>query len=90
MRRLILVAVLLVPAWAIGDSELPVPSCSRPLKPPQFRSRAELDSFHNDALRYKKCIEDFVAEQEKAIQLHLRARDDAIKDWNEFVVREYR
>jgi hypothetical protein len=35
--------------------------------------------------RYKNCIQDFVDEQNQAIETHQQAADDAIDEWNRFV-----
>jgi len=49
-------------------------SCSRPY---DRSSEYAVDS-------YKDCIEDFVAEQRKAINNHQKAANNAIEEWNSF------
>ena len=37
--------------------------------------------------QFRDCIEDFVSDQKKAIEVHSDAADTAIDDWNDFATR---
>lgn len=69
----------------LADMFAPSYSCSKPYKPYQFNSQWEIDVFNNDVQRYKRCISDFVEEQNEAAEKHRQAASDAIDDWNRFV-----
>ena len=45
----------------------------------------EIDSFNEEVHRYERCISDFIAEQNQAIEIHRQAASDAIDEWNRFV-----
>lgn len=49
-----------------------------------------MDPFKADVARYKRCIEDFVDEQQVAIKQHQNAASEAIDDWNTFVKYDLR
>jgi hypothetical protein len=68
-----------------ADMFTPSHSCSKPFKPYQFNSQWELDNFNDDVQRYKRCILDFVEEQNEAAENHREAASDAIDEWNRFV-----
>jgi len=59
--------------------------CSKPQKPYKFTSEWEVSSFKSDVEIYKRCIEDFVDEQNEAIKKHRSAANDAIDEWNLFL-----
>lgn len=93
MRFQVVVAVLLLAlfvssAWA--DMFTPSHSCSKPYKPYQFDSDWELRQFQDDVEDYKRCISDFVEEQEDAVRKHQEAAQEAIDEWNSFVNYELR
>ncbi|RUR34770.1 hypothetical protein ELY33_00895 [Vreelandella andesensis] len=60
-------------------------SCFKPVKPYEFQSQWEANMFNNEVDVYRNCIEQFVSEQENAIQTHSGALDEAIDEWNDFV-----
>ena len=64
---------------------VPTHDCTKPQKPYKFTSEWEVQSFKNDVEAYKRCIEDFVDEQNSAIKKHRAAASDAVDDWNSFV-----
>ncbi len=53
----------------LADMFTPTPSCSKPIKPYEFTSQWELDSFNDDVQRYKQCIQEFIEEQAEAVKL---------------------
>ena len=69
----------------LADMFSPSPSCSKPSKPYEPASQWELDNFNDDVEQYKRCISDFVEEQNEAVQTHQQAASDAIDEWNRFV-----
>lgn len=79
------VLCLAAPQVASADSYPPSHSCSKPIKPYKFNGEWEVQSFNDDVTRYKRCINDFVEEQEQAIENHRQAASSAIDDWNRFV-----
>jgi len=56
------------PVWA--DMFTPSHSCLKPHKPYEFNDQYELDNFMSDVESYKKCIQDFVEEQNVAVRKH--------------------
>ncbi len=85
MKKMVLLALLALSTPSLADVFQPDHYCSKPYKPIQFSSQWELDSFNDEVHRYKRCITDFVEEQERAIENHRRAADEAIQEWNSFV-----
>jgi hypothetical protein len=69
--------------WA--DMFTPSHSCSKPYKPYQFSSDWEVRQFQDEVEDYKRCINDFVEEQEDAVRKHQEAAQEAIDEWNSFV-----
>ena len=78
-----IVVLFSIPVYA--DTFAPSPSCSKPIKPYQFNTQWEIDSFNDDVQLYKRCINDFVEEQNEAVNTHQDAANDAIDEWNRFV-----
>lgn len=77
------ILIFTVPVFA--DMFTPSVSCYKPSKAFEFTSQWQIDSFNNDVQTYKNCIEDFVDDQNEAINNHQEAADDAIDEWNRFV-----
>tara|TARA_R110002050_G_scaffold294758_1_gene452876 strand:- start:1869 stop:2153 length:285 start_codon:yes stop_codon:yes gene_type:complete len=71
------------PAWA--DMFTPSHSCSKPYKPYEFNDQYEIDNFRSEVESYKRCIEDFVEEQNDAAIKHQNAAEEAIDEWNSYV-----
>ena len=69
----------------IADMFVSGDSCFKPTKPYKFTSEWEVDNFNNDVERYKRCISNFVDEQNEAARKHQEAASDAIDEWNRFV-----
>ena len=72
-----------VPAWA--DSWPPSPGCFKPQKPYRIDTQWQLDQFQDEVKKYRRCIEDFIQEQDQAILNHRKATEEAIDEWNNFV-----
>lgn len=85
---LISLLILICSSTVLADMFTPSPSCSKPYKPYEFTEQYQVDSFNNDVQRYKRCILDFVDEQNDAVRKHQQAADDAIDEWNSFVSLE--
>ena len=80
------VGLLLSMAVTVARADIITPShaCSQPYKPYEFSSRDELVRFIDEVEEYKKCIADFINEQNEAIQKHQEAKANAIQEWNDF------
>lgn len=72
-------------AIALGVHSVYPHSCSKPYKPYSFSSQYDVDSYNASVDRYRRCIEEFVEDQQQAIDDHKRAARDAIEEWNSFV-----
>ena len=78
-----------------ADMFEPSHSCykpTKPYKPYSFSSQWEVDNYNNEIESfadevdtYKRCINNFVKEQNDAISAHGNAADSAVNDWNNFV-----
>jgi hypothetical protein len=83
------VILIIVVTNSFADSWQPSHSCHKPFKPFRFESQWELDNFRWEVQRYKRCIEEFVEEQEEAIRNHRNAANEAVEEWNRFVRYNY-
>ena len=80
---------LVAPSLSVfADMYSPSPSCSKPYKPYQFNSQWELDAFNRDVENYKRCITNFINEQNEASEHHKEAANNAIEEWNRYVKYE--
>lgn len=86
--RLVLALSLALYGVSFADTIDPSHPCRKPIKPYEFKDEWEIESFKDDVDRYKRCIEDFVEEQEEAIEAHQNAASEAVDDWNRFVKYE--
>jgi len=68
-----------------ADTFTPSHYCSKPFKPYSFNDQWEYDQFLAEVEDYKACIDDFVEEQNEAIEAHREAAEEAIEEWNSFV-----
>lgn len=88
MKKIIIpLYFLLISSCAFADMFAPRPYCNAPIKPYTFNNQWEIDRFESDVERYKLCITDFVKKQQDAIDVHSKAAQDAIDQWNSFVNR---
>jgi len=85
-------ALLLVflPAFTFADKVPPTHACTQPHRPFKFKSQAEMDAYKVQVESYRKCINDFVEEQNQAMQKHRDAANRAIEEFNFFVNMEPR
>ena len=74
-----------LPAFAFADRVSPAHSCIQPHKPVKFNNEAEVNAHKVRVESYRKCINDFVEEQNQAIEKHKDAANRAIEEWNFFV-----
>ncbi len=88
IAAMVAAACLAVGFQARADTFQPSHGCSRPYKPCQFNSQWELDRFEDEVEDYKRCISDFVEEQNEAVRKHRQAAEDAIDEWNRNVRHE--
>jgi hypothetical protein len=77
--------VLLMAGSTSADTFSPSHSCIKPYKPYRFTDEWEVTRFEGEVKRYKRCITDFVEEQNEEARRHQEAADDAIEEWNRFV-----
>lgn len=73
------------PASAFADQVTPKHSCTQPGKPLKFKSEAEVSVYKAQVEVYRKCINDFIEDQNRAIQKHKDAANNAAEEWNFFV-----
>ena len=85
VAMVIFTAILAMAIPVMADRFTPSHSCFKPYKPYQFNDQWELDNFNDEVQRYKRCISDFVDEQNEAAEQDQEAANDAIDEWNNFV-----
>ena len=70
-----------------ADTGSPSHSCvqPKPYVPIEIQSRSDLDMYNESVNRYKRCIEEFVEDQEKAVNRHHEAALKATEEYNSFV-----
>jgi hypothetical protein len=78
-------ALLIRPVAA--DTGSPSHSCQKPkpYDPMEYRTKSDVDMYNDSVDRYKRCIEEFVEEQEKAVKRHHDAAIAATEEYNSFV-----
>ncbi len=82
----VLFIILLVSGRAaLADTTLPVHKCVAPLRQREFATQVLLERYKSTVELYRSCLEAFVKEQEKAIEIHRQAAQAAIEEWNKFV-----
>jgi|GEM_PF-2027908 hypothetical protein len=79
-----------LPAFTFADKVPPAHSCTQPHRPFKFKTEAEVDAYKAQVESYRKCINDFVEEQNRAMQNHKDAANRAIEEYNFFVNTESR
>lgn len=87
IKKLFCICFFCISQVCIADRSEPYNLCNSPYKPYKFANESELAQFKLNVKRYQDCIEDFVREQERAIDNHRRAANRAIEEWNSFVNR---
>jgi hypothetical protein len=75
---------------AFADKITPTNSCIKPHRPYKFKSESEVSDYKAQVESYKKCINNFIEEQNQAIEKHKSAANQAITEWNFFVNTEMR
>jgi len=81
--------MLILPAiYCKADSFTPSVFCQPPSKPLFLTPYYYTNRYDEDVIRYKECILDFVAEQERAIKLHQNAAKTALERMNKFLGEE--
>ena len=70
---------------AHADIISPSHLCRKPIKPYEFTDEWHITQFKNDVDRYKRCISDFVDEQNDDARKHQDAAQEAIDEWNAYV-----
>ena len=70
-----------------ADMGSPSHSCSKPkpYDPIEYPSKSDVEMYDDSVDRYKRCIEEFVEAQNKAINRHHEAAQAATEEYNSFV-----
>jgi len=70
-----------------ADMGSPSHNCSKPkpYDPMEYRSKSDVEMYNDSVDRYKRCIEEFVGEQNKAVNRHHEAALAATEEYNSFV-----
>lgn len=70
-----------------ADTGSPSHSCQKPkpFDPMENRSKSDLEMYNDSVDRYKRCIDEFVEDQEKAGKRHHEAAVAAAEEYNSFV-----
>lgn len=70
-----------------ADMGSPTHSCSKPkpYDPIEYKSKSDVEMYNVSVDRYKRCIEAFVEEQNKAVNRHHGAALAATEEYNSFV-----
>ncbi|MEG2695664.1 MAG: hypothetical protein RR966_14525 [Acinetobacter sp.] len=71
-----------------ADMFKPSHYCTKPTKPYKFTSDWEVKQYFYNVEKYQRCISEFVDKQNKEIQNHQKATQDAIEEWNRYVQYE--
>ncbi len=88
LSALLLTGLMLSGGLAYGDASPPAHKCAAPLKRTQFATQFQVDSYRAAVELYRSCLEAFVKEQEREIEVHRQAAQGAIDEWNRFVGKE--
>jgi hypothetical protein len=70
-----------------ADTDSPSHRCQKPkpYDPMDYRSKPDLETYNDSVDRYRRCIEEFVEDQEKAAKRHHEAAVAATEEFNGFV-----
>lgn len=80
------VFILLLPTLAFSQNNSVVShTCEKPKKPSSYKDFAEFSEFNEDFIRYKKCMNSFINEHEKAMEMHHQAATNAVLEWNQYI-----
>jgi hypothetical protein len=71
VKRLPLLALL--PVAVCADMITPSHNCSKPVNPSQFASEAEQATYRRQVNSYRRCLSDFVNQQNKEARMHSEA-----------------
>lgn len=64
------------------------PSCRGPKKPLQFVTELDKKEFDDKVAEFRQCLEDFVSQQNKAIEKHQLSAEKASNAWKNYVEGE--
>lgn len=80
--------LIILASPSLADSYPESPSCSKPYKPFEYSDEYEYENFIDEVKEYKRCIMNFIEEQNEAIRNHQEAAQEAINEWDNFVSLE--
>ena len=85
--KVIIAAIFLalIPGGLFADSYMITNPCRKPYRPFSFENKYDIDNYQSDIDNYKRCIEDFVEQQNTEAVRHKEAAGEAIDEWNRFV-----
>lgn len=78
--ELVVILLVLGAAPVSADMISPSHSCSKPIEPSHFASRADRDKFGREVRLYKQCLSDFIHEQNKEARMHSEAARKATNE----------
>ncbi len=81
MKRIAVLVLLSVTVCA--DMITPPHNCSKPSTPSQFATEAERGAFNRQIRTYKRCLSDFVNEQNKEARIYSEAARSAANELNQ-------
>ena len=90
LMLIVAIFLALFSSFASADKITPTNSCTKPHRPSTFKSESEVSDYKAQVESYKKCINDFIEEQNHAIEKHKAAANQAITEWNFFMNTELR
>ena len=73
---------------ALADMFSHSPSCSKPYKSSQLKTQNEVDKFNDYVESYRKCLSEFIEEQQESASRHQQSAIDANNEWNRYVTNE--
>ncbi|BBP46461.1 hypothetical protein THMIRHAS_18340 [Thiosulfatimonas sediminis] len=80
------VLVLQVPFLVYAADEAAIAhGCQKPVKPASYQNFAEFAEFNKHFIDYKKCMNLFIEEHERAMERHHQAATNAVQEWNTFL-----
>ncbi len=74
-----------ISSLSYADLYEPVPQCYQPSKPLWFATAYYTERYEHDIRAYQTCMKAFIVKEERAIKMHQKAAQQALKSWNNFI-----
>lgn len=71
--RMLFMSGILAASFAGADVIAPSHNCAKPLRPSHFATAADERNYRRQLDTYKRCLSDFVVEQNKRARMHSEA-----------------